>query len=44
MLEESGADILFHARVCGVDTDREGQVRAVLNLLFACKDGSFRKG
>lgn len=44
LLEESGADILFHARVCGVDTDEEGQVRAVLNLLFACKDGSFRKG
>lgn len=34
--EASGVDILFHARICGVDTDTEGNVKAVL---VAAADG-----
>lgn len=36
LLEESGADILFHARVCDVDMDEEGRIQAVL---IAAADG-----
>jgi len=30
LLEESGADVLLHARICGVDADEQGNVNAVL--------------
>ena len=34
MMEENGVDVLFHARICGVDADDDGNVKAV--LIAAC--------